>query len=97
MLHEIHASGIAAASTCLAAAARLERGLRGIRQRDLAGASDSLHGLRYSVLSQWMSAGQPDPGVESPGAQGPLARRERTAARHQQFPRLHRPAVSGAL
>ena len=29
-----------------------------------------LHGLRYSVLPQRMSAGQSDPGMERPGAHG---------------------------
>ncbi len=35
--------------------------------------------------------------MERSGPPGPLARRNRTAARHQQLPRLHRPVVPGSV
>ena len=56
-----------------------------------------VHGLRHPVLPQRLPARQPDPGVERPGLPRPLARRHRPAARHQQLPGVHRPAVPGAV
>ena len=59
-----------------------------------------MHGLRNPVLplrNRGLSAGQPDPRVERPGAARPLGCRQRATARHQQLPRVHRPAVPGAL
>ena len=44
-----------------------------------------------------LPAGQPDPGVERPGAARPVGRGQRPPARHQQLPGVHRPAVSGAV
>ena len=44
-----------------------------------------------------LPARQPDPGVERPGVPRRLGERERTAARDEQLPRVHRSAVPGAL
>ena len=41
--------------------------------------------------------GQPDPRLERPRLPRPLARRDRAAARHQQLPGVHRPALPGAV
>ena len=41
--------------------------------------------------------GQPDPGLERPRLPRPLARRDPPAARDEQLPRVHRPAVPGAV
>ena len=41
--------------------------------------------------------GQPDPGVERPDLARRLGRRDRAAARDQQLPGVHRPAVPGAV
>ena len=57
----------------------------------------ALHGLRHPVLQQRLPARQPDPRLERPRLPRPLARRDRPAARHQQLPRVHRPAVPGAV
>ena len=63
-------------------------------------AGPSVHGLRNPVLPLRdcrLPAGQPHPGMERPGAAGPVGRRERSTARHQQLPGVHRPAVPGAV
>ena len=44
-----------------------------------------------------MPAGQPDSGMERPGAPQPLGRGQRPVARHQQFSRVHRYGVPGAV
>ena len=41
--------------------------------------------------------GQPDPGLERPRLPRPLAGRDPPAARDEQLPRVHRPAVPGAV
>ena len=64
---------------------------------DAADAGRALHGLRHPVLQQRLPARQPHPGLERPRLPRPLARRDRAAARHQQLPRVHRPAVPGAV
>ena len=56
-----------------------------------------VHGLRHPVLQQRLPARQPHPRLERPRLPRPLARRDRAAARHQQLPRVHRPAVPGAV
>ena len=60
-------------------------------------AGRALHGLRHPVLQQRLPARQPDPGLERPRLPRPLARRHRPPARHEQLPRVHRPAVPGAV
>ena len=63
-------------------------------------AGPAVHGLRNPVLplrNRGLPAGQPDPGVERPGATGPLGCGQRPPARDQQFPGVHRPAVSRAV
>ena len=64
---------------------------------ELQGPGQPLHGLRHPVLQQRLPARQPHPGLERPRLPRPLARRHRPAARHQQLPRVHRPAVPGAV
>ena len=44
-----------------------------------------------------LSAGQPDPGVERPGAPRPVVGGQRPAGRHEQLPGVHRVGVSGAV
>ncbi len=59
-----------------------------------------MHGLRNPVLplrNGGLPAGQPHPGVERPGPPRPVGRGQRPAARDQQLPRVHRPAVPGAV
>ena len=63
----------------------------------LAAAGRPLHGLRHPVLQQRLPARQPHPRLERPRLPRPLARRDRAPARHQQLPRVHRPAVPGAV
>ena len=72
---------------------------QGPRRRGLP-ASPALHGLRNSVLplrNRGLPAGQPDPGMERPGAPRSLGRRQRAPARHQQLPGVHRQAVPGPV
>ena len=64
---------------------------------ELAGAGRALHGVRRAVLPQRLPAGQPHPGLERPRLPRPLARRDPPAARDEQLPRVHRPAVPGAV
>ena len=56
-----------------------------------------MHGLRYPVLQQRLPTRKPDPRLERPGLSRALARRDRSPARHQQLPGVHRPAVPGAV
>ena len=79
------------------AAARLEGGLRGLPARQAAASGGALHGLRHPVLQQRLPARQPDPRLERPRLPRPLAGRDRSPARDQQLPRVHRPAVPGAV
>ena len=44
-----------------------------------------------------LPAGQPHPRVERPGAARAVGRRQRSAARDQQLPGVHRPAVPGTV
>ena len=85
----------AARSTC--ASATGTRSTRTFAARPAAEAGRPLHGLRHPVLPQRLPARQPDPGVERPGLPRRLARGDRAAARHQQLPRVHRPALPGAV
>ena len=64
---------------------------------DAADAGRAVHGLRHPVLQQRLPARQPDPRLERPRLPRPLARRHRAPARHEQLPRVHRPAVPGAV
>ena len=79
----------------------LERGLP--RQRRPGAAADhhhpgrALHGLRHPVLPPGLPAGQPDPGVERPGLARRLGGGRRAAARDEQLPGVHRPALPGAV
>ena len=57
----------------------------------------ALHGVRRAVLPRRLPARQPDPGLERPRLQGPLARGDRPAARDQRLPRVHRPDLPGAV
>ena len=75
-----------------------QRGLRAVpRRRRSQAQAGALHGLRHPVLQQRLPARQPHPRLERPRLPRPLARRDRAAARHQQLPRVHRPAVPGAV
>ena len=65
--------------------------------RDAQAAGRPLHGLRHPVLQQRLSARQPDPRLERPRLPRSLARRDRAAARDEQLPRVHRPALPGAV
>ena len=56
-----------------------------------------LHGLRHPVLPPGLPAGQHHPGVERPGLARRLGGRDRAAARDQQLPGVHRPALPGAV
>ena len=79
------------------ASARLEGGLRAVRRRRAQPPGRPVHGLRHPVLQQRLPARQPDPGLERPGLPRPVARGDRSAARDQQLPGVHRTAVSGAV
>ena len=79
------------------AAPGLAGGLRAVPGRDGPDPGRAVHGLRHPVLQQRLPARQPHPGLERPRLPGPLARRHRAAARHEQLPRVHRPAVPGAV
>ena len=57
-------------------------------------AGRALHGLRHPVLSSGLSARQPDSRLERSRLSRSLARRDRSPARDQQLPRVHRQAVS---
>ena len=67
------------------------------RAESLQHAGRPVHGLRHPVLQQRLPARQPHPGLERPRLPRPLARRHRAPPRHQQLPRVHRPAVPGAV
>ena len=67
------------------------------RDDELAAPGRALHGVRRAVLPQRLPARQPDPGLERPRLPRPLARGDRPAARDQQLPGVHRPAVPGAV
>ena len=56
-----------------------------------------LHGLRHPVLPPGLPARQHHPGVERPGLARRLGGRDRAAARDQQLPGVHRPALPGAV
>ena len=66
-------------------------------RRGAGGAGRALHGVRRAVLPQRLPAGQPDPRLERPRLPRSLAGRDPPAARDQQLPRVHRPAVPGAV
>ena len=71
---------------------RLARGLQSpVPIVALPRAGRALHGLRHPVLPPGVPARQPDPRLERPGLPGPLADRDRPAARDEQLPRVHRP------
>ena len=93
-----HGRETADAAAGAGAAARLEGGLRAVpRRRRCSTQAGALHGLRHPVLQQRLPARQPHPRLERPRLPRPLARRDRPAARHQQLPRVHRPALPGAV
>ena len=56
-----------------------------------------MHELRHRLLPRGMPARQLDTGVERPRAPRTLCRGERSAAHDQQLPRVHRPALPGAV
>ena len=87
----------AGATAGAGAAARLARGVRAVRSRRAQPPGGPLHGLRHPVLQQRLPARQPDPRLERPRLPRPLAGRDRAAPRHEQLPRVHRPAVPGAV
>ena len=68
-----------------------------VPRRAPADAGGAVHGLRHPVLQQRLPARQPHPRLERPRLPRPLARRHRAAARHQQLPGVHRPALPGAV
>ena len=95
---EYRARAAAAGGPVAGAAPRLARGLRAVpATRPPRHAGGALHGLRHPVLPRRLPARQPDPGVERPRLPRRLAEADRAPARHQQLPRVHRPAVPGAL
>ncbi len=61
------------------------------------GAGRALHGLRRALLPHRLPAEQPHPGLERPGLSRPLEGRHPRPARHQQFPRIHGPALPRAV
>ena len=73
------------------------RSTRRSRSHKVRDPGQPLHGLRHPVLQQRLPARQPHPRLERPRLPGPLARGDRAPARHQQLPRVHRPAVPGAV
>ena len=77
--------------------ARLAGGLRGLPARQGAHAGRAVHGLRHPVLPHRLPAREPHPRVERPRVPRPLGGCRRAAARHQQLPGVHRPAVPGAV
>ena len=62
--------------------------------RRAARAGRALHGVRRAVLSQRLSAREPDPGLERPRLPRPLGRGDRAVAPHEQLPRVHGPPLS---
>ena len=56
-----------------------------------------MHGLRHPVLSPGLPARQPDSGLERPGLPRSVAGGDRAAVRDEQLPRVHGPAVPGAV
>jgi hypothetical protein len=56
-----------------------------------------LHGVRRAVLPSGLPAGQSDPGLERSRLQGRVARRDRSAARHERLPGVHRTDLPGAV
>ncbi len=76
---------------------RLAGGVPAGRRRADPRAGHPLHGLRHPVLPRRLPAGQPHPGLERPGPHRQLGRGDRVAARHQQLPGVHRPALPGAV
>ena len=76
---------------------RLARGLSAVPGRRAAAAGRALHGLRHSVLPPGLPARQPDSRLERSRLSRPLARGDRAAARDQQLPGVHRPALPGAV
>src|SRR5690606_25996127 len=75
----------------------LERGAHRPGGRRAATPGRPLHGLRHPVLPPGLPARQPHPRVERPDPSGQLPRGDRAAARDQQLPRVHRPAVPCTL
>ena len=63
----------------------------------LHGSGGALHGLRHSVLPQRLPARQSHSGLERSRLPRPVADGDRSAARDQQLPRVHRPALPGAV
>ena len=57
----------------------------------------ALHGLRHPVLSPGLPARQPDSRLERSRLSRQLEGGDRAAAPDQQLPRVHRPALPGAL
>ena len=79
------------------ARARLARGLPAVSGGRAQGSGGALHGLRHPVLPSGLPARQPDPRLERSRLPRPLAGGDRSAARDEQLPGVHRPAVPGAV
>ena len=77
--------------------ARLQGDLRGPARGRGGPPGRALHGVRRAVLPRRLPARQPDPGLERPRLQGPLARGDRAAPRDEQLPRVHRADLPGAV
>ncbi len=56
-----------------------------------------MHGLRHPLLSSGVSARQPDSRLERSRLSRSLARGDRSVARDEQLPRVHRTALPGAV
>ena len=89
-----HPGGRAAAA---GARAELSRVRADAHRRRRVEAGRALHGLRHPVLPERLSGQQRHPRLERPRLPEAVARRARRAALDEQFPRVHRPHLSGAL
>ena len=75
----------------------LEGGLRGAGARPSSSARPAAAWTAASRSATGLPARQPHPGVERPRLARRLGRGHRAAARDEQLPRVHRPALPGAV